>query len=523
MKDEDNGILLLEKGKRGLLQIVFGRTGVIIVSLVLQILFLFAAFYKLEDAMPYFWGGNTLLSAAVVLSLFGNDENPTVKLTWFFILSVLPVFGLILYLFIRTDLGHRLMIRRYNDIQAQTEDLIASPAACKAEDLPPETQGLAAYLEHCGFPCYPNTEAEYFPLGDDAFEVMLQELKRAEHFIFLEYFIVSEGYMWGRILEILTEKVREGVEVRLMYDGTCAVALLPYGYPKKLEKLGISCRMFAPLRPFVSTHYNYRDHRKIMVIDGKVGFTGGINLSDEYINRTSRLGHWKDTAIALRGDAVRSLTLMFLQMWDVSSVHFTPEVYSKYLDVPQPVREKEPGYVIPYGDSPLDRDLVGEMVYMDIINRANRYVHIMTPYLIIDNEMLTALTYAARRGVEVQLILPHIPDKEIAFSLAHTYYRRLLDSGVQVYEYEPGFVHAKVFVSDDCKAVVGTINLDYRSLYHHFECAAYLYDTPEICDIERDFRETRQKCVRASRELLRNDPPMRKLSGACMRVIAPLL
>ena len=291
MKDEDNGILLLEKGKRGLLQIVFGRTGIIIVSLVLQILFLFAAFYKLEDAMPYFWGGNTLLSAAVVLSLFGNDENPTIKLTWFFILSVLPVFGLILYLFIRTDLGHRLMIRRYNDIQAQTEDLVASPAACKTKDLPPETQGLAAYLERRGFPCYQNTEAEYFPLGDDAFEVMLQELKRAEHFIFLEYFIVSEGYMWGRILEILTEKVREGVEVRLMYDGTCAVALLPYGYPKKLEKLGIACRMFAPLRPFVSTHYNYRDHRKIMVIDGKVGFTGGINLSDEYINRTQRYGH----------------------------------------------------------------------------------------------------------------------------------------------------------------------------------------------------------------------------------------
>ena len=523
MKDEDNGILLLEKGKRGLLQIVFGRTGVIIVSLVLQILFLFAAFHKLEDAMPYFWGGNTLLSAAVVLSLFGNDENPTIKLTWFFILSVLPVFGLILYLFIRTDLGHRLMIRRYNDIQAQTEDLVTSPAACKTKDLPPETQGLAAYLERRGFPCYQNTEAEYFPLGDDAFEVMLQELKRAEHFIFLEYFIVSEGYMWGRILEILTEKVRKGVEVRLMYDGTCAVALLPYGYPKKLEKLGIACRMFAPLRPFVSTHYNYRDHRKIMVIDGKVGFTGGINLSDEYINRVQRYGHWKDTAIALRGDAVRSLTLMFLQMWDVSSVHFTPEVYSKYLDVPQPVREKEPGYVIPYGDSPLDRNLVGEMVYMDIINRANRYVHIMTPYLIIDNEMITALTYAARRGVEVQLILPHVPDKEIAFSLAHTYYRRLLENGVQIYEYEPGFVHAKVFVSDDCKATVGTINLDYRSLYHHFECGTYLYASPEVAKIEQDFQQTLAKCVRADMDLLKNDPFMRKLIGPGMRIIAPLL
>ena len=281
--------------------------------------------------------------------------------------------------------------------------------------------------------------------------------------------------------------------------------------------------MFAPLRPFVSTHYNYRDHRKIMVIDGKIGFTGGINLSDEYINRTSRLGHWKDTAIALRGDAVRSLTLMFLQMWDVSSVHFTPEVYSKYLDVPQPVREKEPGYVIPYGDSPLDRNLVGEMVYMDIINRANRYVHIMTPYLIIDNEMITALTYAARRGVEVQLILPHVPDKEIAFSLAHTYYRRLLENGVQIYEYEPGFVHAKVFVSDDCKATVGTINLDYRSLYHHFECGTYLYASPEVAKIEQDFQQTLAKCVRADMDLLKNDPFMRKLIGPGMRIIAPLL
>ena len=449
MKDDDNHILLLEKGKRGLLQIIFGRTGIIIVSLIVQILFLFAAFYKLEGFLPYFWGGNTLLSAAVVLFLFGNDDNPTIKLTWFFILAVLPVFGLILYVYIKTDLGHRLMIRRYNDILSQTGHFTPSESACSKEELPEELQSLASYLNSCGFPCYQNTQAQYFPLGDDAFEVMCDELQKAEHFIFLEYFIVREGYMWGRILEILKEKVNAGVEVRVLYDGTCAVALLPYSYPEKLEKLGIACKMFAPLRPFVSTHYNYRDHRKIMVIDGKVGFTGGINLSDEYINRTSRLGHWKDTAIALRGDAVRSLTLMFLQMWDVSSVHFTPEVYSKYLDMPQPVREKEAGYVIPYGDSPLDRNLVGEMVYMDIINRANRYVHIMTPYLIIDNEMITALTYAARRGVEVQLILPHVPDKEIAFSLAHTYYRRLLENGVQIYEYEPGFVHAKVFVSDD--------------------------------------------------------------------------
>ena len=473
MKDDDNHILLLEKGKRGLLQIIFGRTGIIIVSLIVQILFLFAAFYKLEGFLPYFWGGNTLLSAAVVLFLFGNDDNPTIKLTWFFILAVLPVFGLILYVYIKTDLGHRLMIRRYNDILSQTEHFAPSESACSKEELPEELQSLASYLNSCGFPCYQNTQAQYFPLGDDAFEVMCDELQKAEHFIFLEYFIVREGYMWGRILEILKEKVNAGVEVRVLYDGTCAVALLPYSYPEKLEKLGIACKMFAPLRPFVSTHYNYRDHRKIMVIDGKIGFTGGINLSDEYINRTSRLGHWKDTAIALRGDAVRSL--------------------------------------------------VGEMVYMDIINRANRYVHIMTPYLIIDNEMITALTYAARRGVEVQLILPHVPDKEIAFSLAHTYYRRLLENGVQIYEYEPGFVHAKVFVSDDCKATVGTINLDYRSLYHHFECGTYLYASPEVAKIEQDFQQTLAKCVRADMDLLKNDPFMRKLIGPGMRIIAPLL
>ena len=308
MKDDDNHILLLEKGKRGLLQIIFGRTGIIIVSLIVQILFLFAAFYKLEGFLPYFWGGNTLLSAAVVLFLFGNDDNPTIKLTWFFILAVLPVFGLILYVYIKTDLGHRLMIRRYNDILSQTEHFAPSESACSKEELPEELQSLASYLNSCGFPCYQNTQAQYFPLGDDAFAVMCDELQKAEHFIFLEYFIVREGYMWGRILEILKEKVNAGIEVRVLYDGTCAVALLPYSYPEKLEKLGIACKMFAPLRPFVSTHYNYRDHRKIMVIDGKIGFTGGINLSDEYINRTSRLGHWKDTAIALRGDAVRSLT-----------------------------------------------------------------------------------------------------------------------------------------------------------------------------------------------------------------------
>ena len=523
MKDDDNHILLLEKGKRGLLQIIFGRTGIIIVSLIVQILFLFAAFYKLEGFLPYFWGGNTLLPAAVVLFLFGNDDNPTIKLTWFFILAVLPVFGLILYVYIKTDLGHRLMIRRYNDILSQTEHFAPSESACSKEELPEELQSLASYLNSCGFPCYQNTQAQYFPLGDDAFEVMCDELQKAEHFIFLEYFIVREGYMWGRILEILKEKVNAGVEVRVLYDGTCAVALLPYSYPEKLEKLGIACKMFAPLRPFVSTYYNNRDHRKIAVIDGRVGFTGGVNLSDEYANLVRVYGVWKDTAVRLEGEAVRSLTLMFLQMWGMDEREPDTESYGRYLNVPLPPLPEAGGYVLPYADSPLDDERVGESVYLDILSHAERYVRIFTPYLILDETMVMALTFAAKRGVDVELILPHVPDKKFAFALAKGHYRELLDAGVKIYEYTPGFVHAKVFVSDDCKAVVGTINLDYRSLYLHFENAVYLYDCPCIADIVADFDATRAQSQIVTHGDLARIPLHTRITSALLKLVAPLM
>ena len=523
MKDDDNHILLLEKGKRGLLQIIFGRTGIIIVSLIVQILFLFAAFYKLEGFLPYFWGGNTLLSAAVVLFLFGNDDNPTIKLTWFFILAVLPVFGLILYVYIKTDLGHRLMIRRYNDILSQTEHFAPSESACSKEELPEELQSLASYLNSCGFPCYQNTQAQYFPLGDDAFAVMCDELQKAEHFIFLEYFIVREGYMWGRILEILKEKVNAGVEVRVLYDGTCAVALLPYSYPEKLEKLGIACKMFAPLRPFVSTYYNNRDHRKIAVIDGRVGFTGGVNLADEYANLVSVYGVWKDTAVRLEGEAVRSLTLMFLQMWGMDEREPDTDSYGRYLNVPLRPLPGAGGYVLPYADSPLDDERVGECVYLDILNHAERYVRIMTPYLILDETMVMALTFAAKRGVDVELILPHVPDKKFAFALAKGHYRELLDAGVKIYEYTPGFVHAKVFVSDDRKAVVGTINLDYRSLYLHFEDAVYLYDCPCIKDIVADFDATRAQSQIVTHGDLARIPLHTRIAAALLKLVAPLM
>ena len=512
---------------RRVLNLVFSRIVVTGVLLLLQAFWLFALFYWLADYAKWFGGVGVAMSIIMCLALIRQDSTvPEFKISWMILFAVMPVQGGILYLLWgnkRPALGLRHRLERAEDAMAPArKDDPDATAALQRQD--PRAALTARYLHDCGpMPVCGGTAAKYYPDGQSMFADMLPALQGAQHSIYVESFIIGMGEMWGQIHEILRRKAAAGLDVRVIYDDAGCLSLLPHNYAEMMRADGIRAFSFNRCVPMLNLVMNNRDHRKIMVIDGKIGFTGGINLSDEYINRTSRLGHWKDTAIALRGDAVRSLTLMFLQMWDVSSVHFTPEVYSKYLDVPQPAHEKEAGYVIPYGDSPLDRDLVGEMVYMDIINRANRYVHIMTPYLIIDNEMITALTYAARRGVEVQLILPHVPDKEIAFSLAHTYYRRLLENGVQIYEYEPGFVHAKVFVSDDCKATVGTINLDYRSLYHHFECGTYLYASPEVPKIEQDFHQTLAKCVRADAELLKNDPFMRKLIGPGMRIIAPLL
>ncbi len=350
-------------------------------------------------------------------------------------------------------------------------------------------------------------------------------LEQAEHFIFLEYFIIDEGLMWGEVLEILARKAKEGVDVRLMYDGTCEFVLLPHKYLKLLRELGIKCKVFAPVSPFISTHYNYRDHRKILVIDGYTAFNGGVNLADEYINRVQRFGHWKDTAVMLKGEAVKSFTLMFLQMWNIDEK--TLEFPKKFI-FPATVSkgnaaEKAGGYVVPYGDWPLDNDKLGERVYMDILNRALRYVYIMTPYLILDGEMETALKYAAERGVDVAVILPGIPDKKIPYALAKTHYKSLLESGIRIYEYTPGFVHAKVFVSDDREAVVGTINLDYRSLYHHFECATYMYGTDCISDIKSDFQSMLSKCRHVTPETVKKEKWMVKLTGVLMKVASPLL
>ena len=524
MREKENeGLTLLKKGQKGIVQAIFGRTGLIVVLLLFNFGLLFSVFTWFSELLPHFYGGTVLFSVCVVIYLLNTHMDSTAKITWLILITLIPIFGALLLLYTRMEIGHRAAKNRLNQLTEETKTSILQKKETiqKLQEESQETLALANYIARTGcYPVFAGTDVTYFSLGEEKFAEMLMQLEKAERFIFLEYFIIDEGLMWGKILEILARKAKEGVEVRVMYDGTCEFALLPHDYPKRLKELGIQCKMFAPVSPFVSTHYNYRDHRKILIIDGHTAFNGGVNLSDEYINHIKRFGHWKDTAVMLKGEAVKSFTLMFLQMWNMDE---KKAEFEKYLyDIEQNDKDTE-GYVIPYGDSPLDDDKVGERVYMDILNRAQNYVHIMSPYLILDSELEASLKFAAERGVDVKIILPGIPDKKIPYALAKTHYASLIKSGVKIYEYLPGFVHAKVFVSDDCKAVVGTINLDYRSLYHHFECATYMYKTRCIFDIEKDFIETLEKCKMVTAEMIKKEKLSMKLIGRVMKVMAPLL
>ena len=520
---KDTGLRLIKKGQKGLVHAIFSRFGIILLLFAVQVVFLCAVTFWFQSFVSELFFGGIIIGLFVSVFILNTKSDPTAKLTWIILVMALPVFGTLLYLYTELEVGHRSLRERVLKLMEKTKDKIPQDEAVFAEleKADAGAASLAKYLNRIGsFPVFDGTEVSYFPLGENLFEKMLTELKSAEKFIFLEYFIIDEGVMWGKILEILAEKAKNGVEVRVMYDGTNEFSTLPRDYPERLEKLGIKCKVFAPLSPFVSTHYNYRDHRKIMVIDGKTAFTGGINFADRYINREKVHGHWKDTAVMLKGKAVKEFSLLFLQMWNITEKD--PE-FDKFLSAPAEVPENSKGFVIPYGDFPLDNEKVGERVYMDILNRAKRYVHIMTPYLILDGEMETALKFAAERGVEVKLILPGVPDKLAPYSLAKGHYSALLKSGVEIFEYDPGFIHAKSFVADDIEGVVGTINLDYRSLYHHFECAAYCYNTGGIFELEKDFEETLEKCTRVTKKNIWRKYWYIKPLSFILKVFAPLL
>ena len=521
---EDGGIRLLRKGQKGLIHAIFSRFGLVLVLLVLQFGALFSLMRWFSNLLPHYLGGTLLVTAAMMVYLLNQDMNNSVRIPWLVVTALAPVLGVLLFWYTKEDVGHRMLKKRLLELEGQTRSQLPQPKkASKALDADcPGAASLAQYLRGRGggFPVYENTQVTYFPSGEAKFAALLPQLESATQYIFLEYFIIDEGLMWGRILEILARKAAQGVDVRVMYDGTCEFSTLPRDYPRRLEALGIQCKVFAPVTPFVSTHYNYRDHRKILVVDGRVGFTGGVNLADEYINHIEKYGRWKDAAVMLEGEGVRTMTALFLQMW---SIQREPE-FAQFLTRPLPETQAN-GFVIPYGDCPLDGERVGEMVYIDLLNRARRSVHIITPYLILDGELETALRFAAERGVDVHLILPGKPDKWFAYALAKTHYLPLLSSGVKISEWVPGFTHAKVMIMDGQEAVVGTINLDYRSLYHHFENAVWMRGVDCLPRIEADFQDTLAQCrtVEPTRQSVWQGKKLLHLVGMVLKFIAPLI
>lgn len=509
---------------RKLKRIIYGRTMVVVLLLLIQFLILLDVFVWLQKYTFLFYGGFSLISAIVLIYILNEKTDPSFQISWLIPVLLIPIFGSLFYLFVQFQFGTKMIngklcqnIRETADYMKQDKEVYNR---LKEEDQ--ELPRLIHYMnQYAGYPIHQNTKVKFFPLGEDKFEEMKVQLRKAKKFIFMEYFIIEHGVMFDTIMDILEEKAKEGVEVRFMYDGMCTLALMPYHYPKEVEQKGIQCKMFSPVKPLLSTHQNNRDHRKILIVDGEVAFTGGVNLADEYINQKKRFGHWKDTAIMLTGEAVNNFTIMFLQMWNLDT--HIKEDYEKYLISYSKKAEKELGFVLPYGDSPLDKENVGEQVYLDILQHAKQNVHIMTPYLILDNRMVNALKYAAKSGVEVIIIMPHIPDKKYAYLLARSYYEELLEAGVEIFEYTPGFVHAKEFISDGEKAVVGKINLDFRSLYLHFECAAFMYKNPVIQDIEEDYQNTLKKCQKITLEDCKKYGFLKRYIGRILRIVAPLM
>lgn len=465
-----------------------------------------------------------IVSIGILLYLIRKDENSAYKIAWIILVMGIPLFGGILYVMIGNKKPGKRLAVKMAAVKAEMKESMEQNQwilkEIQAQD--PTAAGNIRYIGEFGpYPVWKNTEITYFPLGEEMFSSMLADLREAKHYIFLEYFIIQEGLMWDWILEILEQKVKEGVDVRLIYDDVGCVSLLPFRYADIMEGKGIKCLAFNRFIPVVSLVMNNRDHRKIMVIDGHTAYNGGINLADEYINKKLRFGHWKDTGVRIHGDAVFNFTLMFLEVWNAFKV---PDLdYSIF----KPRRwHEEPfegdGYVAPYADTPLDNEALGENVYINILNQAKDYVYIATPYLLISDEMENALCLAAKRGVDVRILMPGIPDKPTVFFMAKSYYPPLLKAGVQIYEYTPGFVHAKSYVCDDRIATVGTINMDFRSLYLHFECGTYLYGCKAVMDVKKDMEECFPKCHQVTPGDCRQGLIGNMLTSV-LRVLAPLM
>lgn len=465
-----------------------------------------------------------VISFSVSVYIISRREKNAYKLMWVFLILLAPLFGGLFYLIFTFQSSTKGLKKRIETAENKAARLVNNHDNEYERILKeyPEHAQKINYLQcFAGFPIYDCSRTEYLSPGEMKLERLLIELEKAERYIFLEYFIVQEGKMWDSILEVLKRKAAAGVKVRLIYDDFGCFVLLPKDYPKQLKKFGIECAVFNPFRPILSSVQNNRDHRKIVSIDGKVAFTGGINLADEYINEKEVHGHWKDASVMVEGKAAWGFTLMFLQMWEVIvGGNEDYEQYYPWTDEPCTITSR--GLTLPYSDSPMDKENVGKHVYQQILYGARDYVYICTPYLIADEAMISALSLAAKSGIDVRIITPYKGDKWFVHTTTRSYYRELIDAGVKIYEYKSGFIHSKTFVCDDCIATVGTTNLDFRSLYMNFECGLWMCNSEAVMDIKRDFSETLKICQQIKVEDCKAGLFTRSIQDF-LRLFAPLM
>mgnify|MGYP000885558506 FL=1 len=507
-----------------IISFLLSRVTLVTLALLAQIITLALMIYRFSNYFLIFDIIFMVISVMVVLYILNRKSDPTYKIAWIIPIMLFPVFGGLFYLmFGGTGLSSKMKDKMHTIIDKMKECLYQHPvtlANLRKEDTIAFNQ--AKYIEqYSSCPVYDNSATKFLPSGEEFFKCLTEELKKAEKYIFIEFFIIEKGIMWNTILKILKEKAKHGLDVRVVYDDFGCVTRLPHNYNKILEGYGIKCSVFNPYIPILSFRLNNRNHRKIAVIDGKTAYTGGINLADEYINAVEKFGHWRDNCVEIKGDAVWSLTVMFLSMWgylrknDENYQKFRPETYDQSKECH--------GYVQPFDDSPLDNEHVSETVYLNLINQAEKYIYIETPYLIIDNKMMVALTTASKRGVDVRILTPFIPDKWYAFAVTQSNYGELLEAGVSVYQYTPGFNHGKTFVVDDEYAVVGTINLDFRSLYLHFECGVWMYNTDSVQQVKESTLEALKISRQVVMEDIKNTPRIKKMARTVLRIFAPLM
>ena len=501
-----------------------GRVILVGLALLLQIYWLYSLFSRLNKYSTLI---NLLCTAAaliVVLRIYGRHQNSAFKMPWIFLILTFPLLGLFLYLLFGHKDVTRRMRRRFEEIDPKLLcEIRQDPAVMEAlTERDPAVANQCRYIHsYSQYPVFHNTAVRFFADAADGFEAQLDALSKAERFIFMEYFIIDEGASFARLKEVLADRVQHGVEVRMLYDDIGSIGSLDLSFIRRMKDIGVQCRVFNPVLPVLNFFMNNRDHRKITVVDGKIGFTGGYNLADEYFNLTHPYGQWKDTGIMLEGEAVESLTAMFLEMWN--AMKETDTGYASYFNHTTPSTSPSDGFIQLYADSPLDGEPLGENVYINLIDSAKRSLYVMTPYLIISDEMTRALTLAAKRGVDVRIITPGIPDKKLVYKITRSYYAGLVMGGVRIYEYTPGFVHAKQVLCDGEAAVVGTINFDYRSLYHHFENGAFLYDCSAIGDIAADFEHTFDCSQEVTEKYREGRNTVLRVAQCVLRLIAPLL